>query len=362
MALITIDDLTTGTVNGTGVFDQLMQTVKAQLQEEYQANRIRGTDYASVYTNAIAAVLQQSMAFLMGQQQADKQAELLAAQIAQTEQQTLLLAAQTALTQQQAANALTENATLLKQQAKLDAEIIVTTNQGQLIAQQKTNAVLEGNILGSQKLKVDGEIALQAAQTGKVIADTALTEQETANALTNNAFMLVQQAKLQQDILLATQQTNLVQQQTANALSEKDNIVATKAKIIAETGLTTANTTLTNTNNSVQLKQIDKATTEIAVLNQRKISEEAQTVGTVTLDGSGNPIPSIGGVLGRQMALYYAQTSGFKRDAEYKLAKAMMDVWSVKRTTDEGLAADPAGLGDASISAVVSKAKSGIGV
>ena len=80
------------------------------------------------------------------------------------------------------------------------------------------------------------------------------------------------------------------------------------------------------------------------------------------MDGSGNPIPSIGGVLGRQMALYYAQTSGFKRDAEYKLAKAMMDVWSVKRTTDEGLAADPAGLGDASISAVVSKAKSGIGV
>ena len=355
MALITINDLTTGTVNGTGVFDQLMQTVKAQLQEEYQANRIRGTDYASVYTNAIAAVLQQSMAFLMGQQQADKQAELLAAQIAQTEQQTLLLAAQTALTQQQAANALTENAILLKQQAKLDAEIIVTTNQGQLIAQQKANAVLEGTILGSQKLKVDGEIALQAAQTDKVIADTALTEQETANALTNNAIMLVQKAKLQQDILLTTQQTNLVQQQTANALVEKDNIVATKAKIIAETGLT-------NTNNSVQLKQIDKATAEIAVLNQRKISEEAQTVGTVTLDGSGNPIPSIGGVLGRQMALYYAQTSGFKRDAEYKLAKAMMDVWSVKRTTDEGLAADPAGLGDASISAVVSKAKSGIGV
>ena len=361
MALIQISDLTSGTVTGTGVFDQLMQTVKAQLQEEYQQNRIRGADYATVYTNAIGAVLQQSMAFLMGQQQADKQAELLAAQIVQTEQQTLLIAAQTALAQQQTANALAEHAAILKQPAKLDADIAVATNQAALIAQQKANAILEGDILVSQKLKVDGEITLQTAQIGKVNADTALVQQETANALTNNATMLIQQAKLQEEALLVTKQAALITQQTSNALSEKDNIVATKAKITAETGLTTANTTLAGSNNSLVLKQVDKAIAEISVLNQRKISEDAQTNGTVTLDGSGNPVPSVGGILGRQMALYYAQTAGFKRDAEYKLAKAVMDVWSVKRTTDEALAAEPAGLSDANIASVINKARTGIG-
>lgn len=348
MAVINTTDLTSGTVAGTGVFDQLMQAVKAHLQEEYSANRIKSGDYATVYVGAITAVMQQASQFLLSQQQSDKQAEL--------------LAAQTALTQQQAANALTENGLLLKQQAKLDADIAGATNQAALVAQQTANAVLEGNLLVSQKAKLDGEVGMQAAQAAKLAADTALVQQETANALTNNATLLIQQSKLQEEVLLVANQAALVTQQTANALAEKDNLVATKAKITAETGLTTAQTTLTNTNNSVQLKQIDKAVAEIAVLNQRKISEEAQTTGTVSTDASGNPTPSIGGVLGRQMALYFAQTAGFKRDAEYKLAKAMMDIWSVKRTTDETLAADPAGLGDASIAAVVAKAKTGIGL
>lgn len=341
MALIYTTDLTSGTLDGTGVFDQLMRAVKAHLQEEFAANRIKSGDYATVYVGAITAVMQQASQFILSQQQADKQAEL--------------IAAQTAITTQQTANAVTENGLLLKQQAKLDADIVIATNQAALIAQQQANAILEGNILVTQELKLDSDIALQGAQLAKTNAETAMIQQETANALTNNATLLLQQTKLQEEALLVTKQTALLAQQILNAAAEKD-------KITADIGLTNAQVTLTNTNNSVQLKQIDKATAEITVLNQRNISEQAQTSGTVTLDGAGNPVPSIGGVLGRQMALYYAQTAGFKRDAEYKLAKAAMDIWSVKRTTDETLAADPAGLGDASLAAIIAKAKAGIGI
>ena len=44
-----IHELTNGTLNGTGVFDVLMDAVKAHLHEEYKAERIRATDYANAY-------------------------------------------------------------------------------------------------------------------------------------------------------------------------------------------------------------------------------------------------------------------------------------------------------------------------
>ena len=38
----TVDELTTVALDGTGVFDKLMQTVKLHLQDEYDSNRIVG--------------------------------------------------------------------------------------------------------------------------------------------------------------------------------------------------------------------------------------------------------------------------------------------------------------------------------
>ena len=41
---ITLDDLTTATVEGSGVFDVLMRANKAHLEQEFKLNRIKGTD------------------------------------------------------------------------------------------------------------------------------------------------------------------------------------------------------------------------------------------------------------------------------------------------------------------------------
>lgn len=101
--------------------------------------------------------------------------------------------------------------------------------------------------------------------------------------------------------------------------------------------------------------QILKITAEIAVLEQRKFTEEAQILDTV--NGS-----TVAGVLGKQKSLYAAQTDGFTRDAEQKLTKMMIDVWSVQRTTDEAISPAGAGITDSEIKKVVDKAKIGIGV
>ena len=61
--------LTTEAIAGTGAFDVLMRSAKLHLQEEYDNQRITGTDYTTVYMNTIAAVLQTSIQFLLNEQQ-----------------------------------------------------------------------------------------------------------------------------------------------------------------------------------------------------------------------------------------------------------------------------------------------------
>lgn len=69
------------TVTGTGVFDDLMEAVNAHLDAQYNLGRLTGADYATVYLGAIQSSLQNSVQFVLGKQQADKQADLLATQI-----------------------------------------------------------------------------------------------------------------------------------------------------------------------------------------------------------------------------------------------------------------------------------------
>lgn len=91
---VTVDDITQGSVTGTGIFDKLMATVAAQLQAEFKAGRITQTDYGQVYVSALNNTLGQAIQFLLTKDQAVIQAATLAAQITQIQQQTLLIASQ----------------------------------------------------------------------------------------------------------------------------------------------------------------------------------------------------------------------------------------------------------------------------
>lgn len=50
-------DITTVSIEGTGLFDNLMYVIKQHLLEEYNAQRIRGTDYTKAYIESFQAVL-----------------------------------------------------------------------------------------------------------------------------------------------------------------------------------------------------------------------------------------------------------------------------------------------------------------
>jgi hypothetical protein len=104
-----ITDLTHAVVDGNGVFDVLMRAVKAHIQQEWDANRIKGNEYSTLYLGALQTVLQVSMQYVLSE-------------------------------------------------AKNNAEVTNLTKQGELLEQQKLNAIQENLLITANKLKADQEV------------------------------------------------------------------------------------------------------------------------------------------------------------------------------------------------------------
>lgn len=79
-------------VTGTGVLDDMMETVNAHLAAQFNLGRITGSDYATVYLTAMQATLQQAVAYTIGTQKGNAEESLLfqkeVTEFAQTEQTT----------------------------------------------------------------------------------------------------------------------------------------------------------------------------------------------------------------------------------------------------------------------------------
>lgn len=144
---------------------------------------------------------------------------------------------------------------------------------------------------------------------------------------------------LAQQILTATAQRALIVQQTANALVEHDNLIKQGCVLASQFDL--------------NMGQVARVASETLLINQKLVTERAQTTAQSVDDSS---------VVGRQKALYQAQTAGFARNAEQAATKLMVDTWSIRRTTDTGtLANGTNSLDDAAIGRAVNKMLTGVG-
>ena len=81
MATLDVSNVTTGTINGTGTFDVMMQTVFLHLQREYASGRITGDMYAKAYIEIMNNTLAQATQYVVAAFQATANDELVAAQI-----------------------------------------------------------------------------------------------------------------------------------------------------------------------------------------------------------------------------------------------------------------------------------------
>lgn len=81
MTDINFTDVTTGTLDGTGVFDQLMRSLKTHIKEEWDEGRLKGSDYSTVYLGSMQTAIAQAIMFVLEKDSKAKQAEMTQAQI-----------------------------------------------------------------------------------------------------------------------------------------------------------------------------------------------------------------------------------------------------------------------------------------
>lgn len=310
MTTIAVADLTQATLAGTGVFDVLMRANKAHLDAEFSKNRIKGAEYATVYLGSLTQVMQTALQFLLTKEKTDLEAQLLEKQI---------LLAQ-------------------KQIDKATAELVQIAAQTELINQQKANLVAEalnipkqGDVLVAQKLQV-------AQQTTNLLAESLNIPKQGLLIDANKAQVTQQTENLVSQKLQVEAQTLLVNQQKLNAITENTVLIAQECKLRADFDLI--------------MGSVLKTAQETTLLTQKVVTERAQVTALGVEDNS---------ILGKQKILYQAQTDGFKRDAEQKAAKLMVDTWNVRRTTDEGTVADSTNmLNDVAVGRAVNKLLAGV--
>lgn len=301
----TLATLTEAKIDGNGVFDQLMTATKAHLDAEFKKGAIKGAEYAQVYLGQVQAAMSASLQFLAFQSKADLEAALLQKQIDLVSAQIAQAGAQTALI-----NAQIDNAKL--SDGKTLAEIDQVKAQTSLIQQQTTNALAEAVNIPKQGLVLDAQAAQTLQQKDNLVAQKEQIAQQTAN--------LVAEA------LNIPKQGEQIDAQTCLLKSQYDNTVQTTLRVAKETDL----------------------------MAQKIITEKAQTTSLGVDDNS---------VLGRQKALYQAQTAGFQRDAEQKAAGLLVQSWSTRRMTDDGVSANTDNkLDDATIGQAVKQMLTGINV
>jgi hypothetical protein len=317
MTTIAVADLTQATLEGQGIFDVLMRANKAHLEAEFQKGRIKGPEYSTVYLGSLTQVMQTALQFLLTKEKTDLEAQLLQKQILMAQAQIdkaasekLQVEAQTLLINQQRTNLTAEALNIPKQGVLIDNQALDVVAATTLKNQQRTNLVAEALNIPKQGQLIDAQAEVQTQQRLNLISEelgidarTELTAQQKINAVTENTVLIAQECKLR---------------------GEFDLIMGNVLKAAQETSL----------------------------LTQKVATEKAQ-ITALGVDADS--------VVGRQKALYVAQTDGFKRDAEQKATKLMVDTWNVRRTTDEGTVADSVNnLNDAAVGRAVNKLLAGI--
>lgn len=166
VAPITIDDLTTRVVGGTGVFDALMDAFKAHIRQEFDDSRITGSEYSKAYVAGTTAAMANAVQFLLGKDAAFWQAQ--SAQIAAVTGNIQMATAkmQFATARLQAAN---EGATYALTKARLGTESV---NYGIAVYNLSTMQPAQYEQLLQQTTMVGHQIKLIDEQTESARAQT----------------------------------------------------------------------------------------------------------------------------------------------------------------------------------------------
>ncbi|MGQ6545418.1 hypothetical protein ACUND2_22370 [Serratia sp. IR-2025] len=192
MANITIDtvvapdlditDLTTIALQGTGAWDKLMQTMRVQLNDQFEKNRITGPAYAQTYAQTYDSTLQAAITFLLAKErqalefkQLELQNDLTQAQIDQIHDQMQKTPYEIEQIQAQTAN--------IEKDTELKDYQLTTLYPAQLEQTNKQIELLQAQIeVQKEQLELVREQVEQAKAQTEYYAQKTITEKAQTDA------------------------------------------------------------------------------------------------------------------------------------------------------------------------------------
>lgn len=369
---LTVEELTTGEVEGNGIFDKLMSTISKHVEHEYEENRITGAEYSTTYIAAIQSALGYGVQFLLNRdasywqaQQAQLQAISARVELetAKVRHALMYIEANTAeanfgLTTMRLANEdVTYDTNLFRYEKLMPLEEDMSTKQIEsLVTEIQINQYRLNEVMPVEKSLLDAQTTLTTSQDAGVKVETGINEYRLQELLPTE--------KLQ---LLATIEN--VEAEVAGKVYTNTNMLPVEKEILDEqvlmAGVQRAGTeiqndinTYTNSNilpeqwallqEQVSNAEIEGRTGEYNLANtipqqlanlqeqEKLISEQMEAQRAQTLD-TRTDNASVSGSVGKQKDLYNQQIDSYQRDAELKAAKVFSDAWTVMKTVDESL-------------------------
>lgn len=167
-------------VTGTGAFDVMMNSIRANVYEEYREGRITGAEYAQVYLSAMNSAADRALTFALNKDKAGLEADnlvlqgqLISKQIEKAQKEIDIFVAQELILAQDLIDktAIATQATL-----RVTAEIQVLTDTA-------CKLKAEFDVLEQQKLKIIEEAALAGQKTATEAAQTSGANTDTDSVI-----------------------------------------------------------------------------------------------------------------------------------------------------------------------------------
>lgn len=174
---ITLEELTTGEVGGSGAFDRIAKSFHAHLKVEFDKGRITGNDYTTAYVELFQTAIATGTQFLLGKDQAYWQAVMAQAQAKAAQVALIISRVQLVTAKAQAMTAqiqaMTAEAEYGLTKMKIATEDATYCN---LLAQKEQTTYQTVNLLPAQKTMIDEQAESARAQTLDVRKDGAVVK------------------------------------------------------------------------------------------------------------------------------------------------------------------------------------------
>ena len=291
---VDITDLTHASVEGNGVFDVLMRAVNSHLQKEWSANRLKGTEYSTVYLGALESTLNASLQFLLAKDKTNAEIDILKQQLVNLKVEEANAIKQGALLTNQAAQIAAQTSLVTKQELQVVAETLNVPKQGQLIDANRFNTEAQTTIANTQSAQ---DLLNKQAQVVSMGKDDEVKTKQALQIAAQTLLVGKQELQVIAETLNVPKQGALIDAQKDVQVQQKLNLEAQKLNIPKEGALVDAQRALTD----------------------QKLLTEQDALLTATA----------------QRFVLMAQANGFNADAKQKAAEILLKGFSVVATTND---------------------------